>query len=419
MADDKYAGKKCFVIMPFGKKKDVDGTDVDFDKVYYELIKTAVESIGMECERCDEIIDTGSIHFKMFHGIFEADVAVVDITALNPNVFYELGVRHALNKHVTLVIRRNVPQPPPFNINGLNVVGYDLDTEEKLEASRKKVREHVQTGMEKLSVDSLVHLSLDNLKVERKPRPIDKKQVFLYSLIDSPGKEIGIITGDLQNVKNVDIWVNSENTNMKMARHYDRSISGTIRYMGAKKDIAKRVTEDIVADELYKLVGQCSVDPGAVIPTSAGELTKTNGVKKIFHAAAARGQVGRGYSSISDIDECVRNALELADSDEMKDEMINKDIHSILFPLMGTGTSRMDAEVVAKDLISAAISYLEENKNSKINQVFFLAYNEQDKDLCEHVYSSYVKEGRLKKGKRSQSTKKKPSSPRSKKNKTK
>ncbi len=381
--------------MPFGKKKDVDGSEIDFNHVYQNLIKEAVEALGMECERCDEIIDTGSIHSKMFRGIFEADVAVVDITSLNPNVFYELGVRHALNKHVTLVIRRNVPQPPPFNINGLNVVSYEIDTEEKLEASRKVIREYVQTAMGKLSVDSLVHQALDNLKVERKPRPIDKKEVYLYPLVNAPGKEIGIITGDIQNIKNVDVWVNSENTNMKMARHYERSVSGAIRYLGAKKDVARRVKEDLVADELYKIVGHCAVDPGTVIPTGAGELTKTNGVKKIFHAAAVKGQVGRGYSPIPDVDECVRNALELADSDEMA----NEDIRSILFPLMGTGTSKQDAETVARDLISAAISYLEENKNSKINKICFLAFNEQDREICEHTYSLFMKENRLEEGK--------------------
>jgi len=282
-------------------------------------------------------------------------------------------------------------------------VGDDLGTEEQLEASRQKIREHIQVGMEKLRVDSIVHLALKNLKVERKPKPIDKKEVISYSLVDSPGREIGIITGDIQNIKGVDIWVNSENTNMKMARHYDRSISGTIRYMGATKDIAKRVREDTVADELYSLVGQCSVDPGAVIPTGAGELSKTNGVKKIFHAAAARGQVGRGYSSIPDINECVRNSLELVDSDEMAGE----NLQSILFPLMGTGDSRMDTELVAKDLISAAISYLEENRNSKVKQVYFLAYNERDRELCEHIYSIYVKEGKLK---RSRNVKRKSSS---------
>lgn len=394
MESNRYAGKKCFVIMPFGKKKDIDGTEIDFDHVYHGLIEKAVESLGMDCERCDEIVDTGSIHLKMFKGIFEADVAVVDITSLNANVFYELGVRHALNKCVTLVVRRQSNLPPPFNISGLNVLGYEMDAEEKLAASMQKIREHVQNGLEKQSTDSLVHLALDNLRVERKPKPIEKKEVYLYSLSHAPGKEIGIITGDIQNIKNVDVWVNSENTNMQMARPYERSISGTIRYLGATKDRAKRVVDDVIANELAEIVQTGGVFPGVVIATGSGELAKTHQVKKVFHAASVLGQVGRGYSPIQDIDECVRNALELADSEEMA----NEDIHSILFPLMGTGSSKLEAEEVAKDLIGAAISYLENNKKSKINKVYFLVYNEQDRDICDHAYSIFIKDGRLSEG---------------------
>jgi len=392
---NKYAGKKCFVIMPFGKKKEKrpDGTEVeiDFDYVYHELIKAAVEELGVECDRCDEIVDTGSIHAKMFRGIFEADLAVVDVSFMNPNVYYELGVRHALNKYTTLVIRKNSNQPPPFNISGLNVLGYDSDDDEKIKASRQIIGEYVKNGLEKQSVDSLVHEYLDDIKVERKPKPIAKKEIILHPLKNVKGKEIGLITGDLQNIKEVDVWVNSENTNMLMARHYERSISGTIRYMGAKKDKAKRVSDDVIANELHDIVGNSDVPAGAVVPTGAGELTRTNNVKKIFHAAAVKGQVGRGYSPISDIAECVRNALELADQEDMASE----DLHSILFPLMGTGTSKMDAEIVAKDLIQTALSYLEENKESKINKVFFLAFNEQDREICEHIYSTFIKENRL------------------------
>lgn len=396
MADNKYVGKKCFVIMPFGKKEDVDKTMVDFDYVYHELIEKAVEELGVDCERCDEMINTGSIHKTMFRGIFDADVAVVDITSLNPNVFYELGVRHALHKYVTLVVRRNSNAPLPFNIRGLNILGYDLDSEEQIEAARKKIREYVQNGMDKQPTDSIVHDALEGeVRVERRSKPIDKKETVLYPLVNAPGKEIGFITGDIQNIKNVDVWVNSENTNMQMARPYERSISGTIRYLGAVKDKAKRVKDDVIANELTEIVQSGGVDPGVVIATGSGELAKTHQVKKIFHAASVRGQVGRGYSSIQDIDECVRNALELVDSDEMAGE----DIHSILFPLMGTGTSKLDAQAVARDLIGAAISYLEENKNSKINKVFFLVYNEQDREICEHTYSIFVNEKRLEKGK--------------------
>ena len=95
-----------------------------------------------------------------------------------------------------------------------------------------------------------------------------------------------------------------------------------------------------------------------------------------------------------DDDQAVRNALELADSYEMETE----EIRSILFPLMGTGTSKLDAQVVARDLISAAISHLEENKKSKVKEVFFLVYNEQDWEICQHTYSTFIKEGRLNEG---------------------
>ena len=387
MKNNKYAGKKCFVIMPFGKRKDIDGTEVDFDHIYHQMIERAVEELGIDCERCDEIPDTGAIHKKMFKGIFEADAAVVDITSSNPNVFYELGVRHALHKFVTLVIRKNSDQPIPFNIRGLNIMGYDIGTEEQIEFARKQIRTLIQTGMDKQNTDSIVHDALEGeVKVERKPKALKKKEFYTYGVVKAPGKQIGIITGDIQNIDEVDIWVNSENTNMQMSRHYERSISGTIRYLGAKKDGAKRVSEDVIADELFKIVGQCAVDPGTVIATTSGELEQTHNVKKIFHAASVRGQVGRGYSPIPDIYECVRNAFELADSKEMEVEMVEKDIHSILFPLMGTGSTRLSPQGIANLLIDTAVSYLEEKPKSKIDKVYFLAYNEQDLELCKHTF---------------------------------
>ena len=384
MEENKLAGKKCFVIMPFGTKKEKrpDGTEIeiDFDYVYHELIKVAVESLGIECDRCDEIIDTGSIHAKMFHGIFEADVAVVDVSFLNPNVYYELGVRHALNKHTTLVIRKNSNQPPPFNINGLNILGYDIDDDEKLNASRQKISEYVKNGLERHSVDSLVHEYLDNLKVERKAKRITNKDIYLYPIARVKGKEIGMITGDIQNIKEIDVWVNSENTNMQMARHFDRSISATIRYRGAKKDRAGRVVEDLIANELREAAGVGDVPPATVIPTGSGELLKSNNVKKIFHAAAVVGQVGQGYAPINNIADCIRNSMELADSEEMAGE----NIQSILFPLMGTGTTRLEAEGISDLLFDAAISYIENNPGTRLQKVYFLAHNEDDLELCKH-----------------------------------
>ena len=204
----------------------------------------------------------------------------------------------------------------------------------------------------------------------------------MYQLVNVPGKQIGMITGDIQNVKEIDVWVNSENTNMQMARPFERSISATIRFMGAKKDRAGRVSDDLIANDLREAVGTYDVAPGTVIYTTSGELQRTNNVKKIFHAAAVTGQPGRGYMPITDINECIRNSLELIDSEDMADE----EIHSILFPLMGTGTTQLSAQGIANLLIDTAVCYLEENPASKVEQVYFLAYNEQDLELCKHTF---------------------------------
>ena len=382
MAVNKYAGKKCFVIMPFGKKKDIDGCDVDFDTVYHELIYKAVKELGVDCERCDEIIGTGSIYKKMFRGIFDADVSIVDITSLNPNVFYELGVRHALHKHVTLIIRRNSNLPIPFNITGLNILGYDIESADGLESSRKKIRDVIQNGLNTQAMDSIVHDALDDLKVERKPRVIETREEKLYELLHAPGHQIGYITGNIKNITNIDIWVNSENTNMQMARHYEHSISATIRYEGATKDGNGYVVDDLIAKDLRKATRGRDCLPGNIIVTTSGELEQSNNVKRIFHAASVIGEPGSGYRLINNIALCVRNALKKSDSAELAD----LELHSILFPLIGTATTRSRAQEMAEKLIDAAIEYINQNPQSRINKIYFLAYFEQEREICRHKF---------------------------------
>jgi O-acetyl-ADP-ribose deacetylase (regulator of RNase III) len=384
--DHNLVGKKCFVIMPFGEKKDLDGKPINFDKIYTDFIKSAVTELGIECIRCDEIGETGWIHSKMFKHIFDADVAVVDITSLNPNVFYELGIRHALNKYVTVLIRKT-GTPTPFNIQGFQIMEYNPENAESILKGRQKICEFIQNGLASRAVDSPVYEVLDDLTVEIRSRKLSKKQTYMYQLKNVSGKQIGMITGDIQNIKDIDVWVNSENTNMQMARHFERSISAVIRYLGAKKDIAGRIKEDLIAGELRKLVGRCDVPPGRVIPTGSGELFRTHNVKKIFHAAAVTGQPGRGYMPVADINECIRNSLKLFDSEDLA----NENICSILFPLMGTGTTQLSALGIANLLIDTAVCYLEENPESRVEKIYFLAYNKQDLELCKHIFVNDVR----------------------------
>ncbi|MDH3445734.1 MAG: DUF4071 domain-containing protein, partial [Deltaproteobacteria bacterium] len=90
----------AFVVMPYGVK---EGTD--FNRVYAEYIKPALEGVDFEVFRADEELQAGDIRTDMFQELLLADLVVADLSIDNPNVWYELGVRHALRARGVIGIR--------------------------------------------------------------------------------------------------------------------------------------------------------------------------------------------------------------------------------------------------------------------------------------------------------------------------
>lgn len=156
--------KTCFVIMPFGEKTDVGGQQIDFDDVYEFLIKPPLEQMQLEVFRCDKIPSAGSLHREMLRHILDDDLAIVDITTLNPNVFYELGVRHALHRSGTILLRRKGTKSP-FNIQGMRAFEYDLDMRSVAEAHKTLLRA-LEHALKSVESDSLVYDALPGLQVK-------------------------------------------------------------------------------------------------------------------------------------------------------------------------------------------------------------------------------------------------------------
>lgn len=114
----------AFVAMPFGSKPGPDGQLIDFNRVYAEYIRPALEAAGLEVFRADEETRAGDIRTDMFQELLVADMVVVDLTLDNANVWYELGVRHALRARGVVLVQGPRPNQP-----------FDIYTDRKLHYS--------------------------------------------------------------------------------------------------------------------------------------------------------------------------------------------------------------------------------------------------------------------------------------------
>ncbi len=94
----------AFIAMPFGTKPAPDGSTIDFNRVYAELFRPALELAGMEVFRADDEQRAGDIRTDMFQELLVSDLVLVDVTLDNPNVWYELGVRHALRARGVVLV---------------------------------------------------------------------------------------------------------------------------------------------------------------------------------------------------------------------------------------------------------------------------------------------------------------------------
>lgn len=121
----------CFVLMPFGIKKDSQGREVDFNDIYDSMIKKAIEACDLEPIRADEELLGGTIHKPMYERLVLCEYAIADLTSLNANVFYELGLRHAIKPHTTIPIFA-FDADLPFDLKMQRTLPYELDKSGKL-----------------------------------------------------------------------------------------------------------------------------------------------------------------------------------------------------------------------------------------------------------------------------------------------
>ncbi len=111
----------CFILMPFLS---------ELNYFYLFLKKHIEDNHSFKCFRADNNVLTIPILDKIVKYIQEADILIADCTNRNPNVFYEMGIAHTLNKKVILITKDNITETPS-DIRHYEFIQYNLNEHEK------------------------------------------------------------------------------------------------------------------------------------------------------------------------------------------------------------------------------------------------------------------------------------------------
>jgi tetratricopeptide (TPR) repeat protein len=160
--------KTCFVIIGYGPKMDyATGRELDLDKTFDYIIKPAFEELGFLVYRSSDLTHSGVIDIPMYNSILKSDFVLADLSTLNANVLYELGIRHAVRKNTTIIISEK-ELSYPFDLNHILIEPYEhlgkaIDYAEVLRF-KKQLQDKVKALIDSPQVDSPLYTLFPDLE---------------------------------------------------------------------------------------------------------------------------------------------------------------------------------------------------------------------------------------------------------------
>lgn len=172
--------KICFVIAPIG---DADSeTRKRSDQVLKHVIGPGASTCGYKAIRADQISEPGMITSQVIQHIVEDPLVIADLTDRNPNVFYELAIRHAIRKPLVQLIKKG--EQIPFDVAGTRTIHVDHRDLDSVEEAKKEIVSQVH-ALEKDSskLETPISVSLDLQMLRQSDNPEQRSLADVLSVI--------------------------------------------------------------------------------------------------------------------------------------------------------------------------------------------------------------------------------------------
>jgi hypothetical protein len=161
----KSFANECFFIAPIGD----EGSEVRdrSDGIMEYIVAPAAHEVGLTTVRADKIAKPGQITRQIIEHVLRARAAVVDLTGANPNVYYEMAIRHAARLPTVLIAQ--VGEPLPFDIAQERTIFFDATRLRSAAKCRDEITEQLRNALaDDYEADSPITASIDLSRIERR-----------------------------------------------------------------------------------------------------------------------------------------------------------------------------------------------------------------------------------------------------------
>jgi hypothetical protein len=194
MADEDP--KICFVIAPIGEEN--SETRKRSDQIFTHIIKPIAADCGYKAIRADHLPETGLITSQVTQHIIEASLVIADLTGSNPNVFYELAIRHMLRKPYVQIIAKG--ERIPFDVAGIRTIEIDHRDLDSVAKAKESIMDCIRSMEGKEDIDSPISVAINNTILQQKGTPEQRQLVQLMVGMEDLKMEIGNISRWLYNL---------------------------------------------------------------------------------------------------------------------------------------------------------------------------------------------------------------------------
>lgn len=146
--------KECFIITPIGELNSEIYNKAN--GLINSVIKPVLLEFGFDAVAAHHINASGSINNQIIKKILESELVIANLTGLNPNVMYELAIRHSARLPVVIMAEKGVTPRLPFDITDQRTIFYD-DTLSGSEAAKPTLKKFIEVALQDKSPDNPIY----------------------------------------------------------------------------------------------------------------------------------------------------------------------------------------------------------------------------------------------------------------------